>query len=882
MLHIPLATYRLQLHAGFTFDDASRIADYLYALGVSHVYCSPYMQAAPGSKHGYDVVDHQRVNDELGGEAGHEEFCKKLKKCNLGQVLDIVPNHMSLVRNNQYWWDVLENGASSRYASYFDIDWKPAEVKLRNKVLVPILGDQYGRVLSSGDIKLVRQRNKFVFQYGEHVLPVAPRSMAVLLTRAADKSNSDTLHFLADSLKRLPAPNSVERSVILARHRDKTVLSRLLERVWEEDPLIAHAIDESIAELNSDIDALDSVLNQQNYRLAYWRTADQELGYRRFFDVNTLGGLRVEREHVFAETHARTLEWLKSGVLDGVRVDHPDGLRDPLRYLERLRSAAPSAWIVCEKILEPGEELRDAWPVQGTTGYDFLNQVNGLLINPKGLGEIDRIYSEFTGKTTDYAELCREKKLNVMQEGLGSDVNRLTSLFVRICEGNRDRRDYTRTEVRRAIREIAACFPVYRTYADAESGAIADEDKLQIRTAVELAKQRRGDIDHGLFDFVGDVLCLDAQGKLEAEFTMRFQQFTSPVMAKGVEDTVLYCYNRLSALNEVGSDPSRPGVSLQQFHQFNQQTHQKHPFTMLALSTHDTKRSDDVRARLCVLTEMPARWRTALRRWSRINEPLRKADMPDRNTEYLYYQTLIGAWPLDVERAVAYMRKATREAKEQTSWTAPNHDFERSLESFIWRTLEHEPFLNELREFVSRLLDAGRTNSLTQTLLKYTSPGVPDLYQGSELWDLSLVDPDNRREVDYAVRRKLMAELPHLTVAEVMARADEGLPKIWTIYHSLRVRRSHIGCFGAEGVYTPIQAQGSTTEHLVSFRRGTDVIALAPRYSLLLGGSWAGSVITLPSGNWVNAFTGALLAGGRVKLQTIFEQFPVALLTRGA
>ncbi len=881
MPRTPRATYRLQLHAGFNFDDAVRMTDYLCALGISHIYASPYMQAAPGSKHGYDIVDHQRVNQELGGEEAHQRFCAKLAECGLGQVLDIVPNHMSLVSNNRYWWDVMENGASSRYASYFDIDWQPVESKLRDKVLVPILADQYGRILSAGDIKVVRQGNNFLVRYFDHVLPVAPRSLSILLTRAADKANSDTLHFLSDSLANLPAPNSVERSVILARHRDKTVLGTLLEHALEEDASIAQAIDSSIEELNADIDALDNFLNQQNYRLAFWRTSDQEIGYRRFFDVNTLVGLRVEREHVFAETHSLLLKWLEQGVLDGVRVDHPDGLRNPLHYFERLRRTAPNAWIVGEKILGPEEQLREEWPIEGTTGYDFLNQVNSLLIDPKGLAEITSIYSDFTGESTDFLEICREKKLNLMQVALGSDVNRLTSLFVEICEGNRDRRDYSRTEIRRVIREVAACFPVYRTYVDADRGHIIPEDISRISEAVEAGRRRRQDVDSGLFDFLADVLCLRSTGKLESEFVMRFQQFTGPVMAKGVEDTALYCYNRLVGLNEVGSDPSRNGVSVEEFHQFCGATQRRHPYTMLTLSTHDTKRSEDVRARLAVLSEFPSRWHAALRRWSRMNARFRTGSFPDRNIEYLYYQTLVGAWPLDIERATAYMLKAAREAKQHTTWTSSNQDYEAALESFVRATLRHEPFLHELNQFVERVLQPGRINSLAQTLLKYTAPGVPDLYQGTELWDLSLVDPDNRREVNYEIRRKLLGELEHLSIAEIMARSNEGLPKLWAIHRALSVRREYPASFGVHASYLPLTAQGPKAAHLVGFMRGANLAVLVPRLPSLLGGYWSNSTVDLPSGTWRNEFTQTNIEGGRVKLQLIFEQFPIALLTRG-
>ena len=888
MSRTPTSTYRLQLHAGFTFDDAERVADYLAQLGISHIYASPYMQAAPGSTHGYDIVDHQRVNAELGGEEAHQRFCSRLGERGLGQVLDIVPNHMSLVPENRYWWDVLENAASSRYAAYFDIDWNPAELRLRDKVLVPILGDQYGRVLSSGDLRVVRQDDRFLVQYADHVLPVAPRSMSVILSRAADLASSDTLHFLSESYARLPAPDSVERSVILTRHRDKTVLATLLLRTWREDHRVEQSIDRAIAELNSNIDALDNFLNLQNYRLAYWRTADQELGYRRFFDVNTLVGLRVEREHVFTETHSLIAKWLKEGVLDGIRVDHPDGLRDPFHYFERLRKTAPDAWIVAEKILEPGEHLRDPWPIQGTTGYDFLNQANGVLIDPDGLTEITKIYADFTGESTDYATICHEKKLSVMQEGLGSDVNRLTSLFVEICEGNRDRRDYTRTEIRRAIREVAACFPVYRTYVDAEClncVQITEEDEREIYKAVAGAKISRQDVEPGLFDFLADVLCLRSRGKLEAEFVMRFQQFTGPVMAKGVEDTALYCYNRLTGLNEVGSDPSRPGVSVDEFHTFCADTHRNRPLTMVTLSTHDTKRSEDVRARIAVLSEMAVRWRSALRRFSRTNAQFRSGEFPDRNAEYLYYQTLIGAWPLTPDRAAAYMLKAARESKQHTSWTAGNAEYEAALQSFIHGTLQHEPFLQAAQEIVDRVMTPGRINSLAQTLLKHTAPGVPDQYQGTELWDLSLVDPDNRRPVDYDRRRALLAELPNLSCTDIAAKipdpGDDGLPKLFTIHRSLTLRRKHPEWFGPDATYTPLAAQGPKAANIISFLRGENVTVIVPRLPLTANGNWPNTTVCLPEGFWKSAFSEeTFTGGGQLKLQAVFDSFPVALLTR--
>jgi (1->4)-alpha-D-glucan 1-alpha-D-glucosylmutase len=894
MLRVPISTYRLQLYKEFTFDDAASIADYLRDLGVSHVYCSPYLQAAPGSTHGYDVVSHQQVNEELGGGEAHERFCRRLAEVKLGQVLDIVPNHMSLGKENRYWWDVLENGASSRYASFFDIDWQPMEERLRDKILVPILADQYGRVLHQGGINVSRQGINFQVEASGQVLPVAPQSMQTILGKAAELSRSKTLSFLAASFGRLPSPQYEDRRKVLALHNDKTVLYGLLERLCGEEQGVCDGIDRALEGLNSNEDLLDDFLNQQNYRLAYWKTSGQQLGYRRFFDVNSLVGLRVEREHVFEETHTLVLDWLERGVLDGVRVDHPDGLRDPLEYFQRLRRRAPDAWIVGEKILEPGEFLRTNWPIEGTTGYDFMNAVGNLLLWPQGLTELTGIYQQFLGKEmaaslANYDTLAHDKKINVSQEALGSDVNRLTSIFVEICESNRDQRDYTQAEMRRAIREMAACLDIYRTYVVPQRNEITDEDRDHIAAATECAKARRQDIDGGLFDFLRDVLTMVVTGPRESEFVLRFQQFTGPVMAKGVEDTVLYCYNRLSGMNEVGADPDNHGMSVEDFHAYCEKMQATHPYTMTALATHDTKRSGDVRARLAVLSEVAPRFGTAIYRWSRMNAGFRKktatGSMPDPNTEYLYYQTLIGAWPITVERAQGYMIKASREAKLQTTWTANNKEFEDALLEFIAKTLEHPPFLKDLEQFVDRIKEAGRINSLTQTLIKHTAPGVPDLYQGTEVWDLSLVDPDNRRPVDYERRRRMLTELRQLTgpnlASQILARAEDGMPKLWVVHCALLLRRQHPEWFGREAAYTPLTVEGARWDHVIAFMRADSVVTVAPRWTTKIGGAWRDTTVHLPQGEWKDQLTGASFRGP-VVLKNLLRDFPVALLVREA
>jgi len=881
MPRVPSSTYRLQLHAGFTFENAAGIAAYLKDLGISHVYCSPYLQAAPGSMHGYDVVDHQRVNEELGGEEGHQKFCSRLLELGLGQVLDIVPNHMAIGPRNRYWWDVLENGPSSRFATWFDIDWQSSEVRLQNKILIPVLGDQYGRVLSAGQITVERDNYALRVRYMENLYPLAPRSLPIVLTRAGEHADSPALSFLSDSLARLPSPETTDTGGTQSRHRDKEVIFGLLRRFCEEQPKVLSAIDEAIAELNRDFDALDELLNLQHYRLAYWRTADQELGYRRFFDVNTLVGVRVERAHVFDATHRRILEWLGNGVLDGVRVDHPDGLRDPLQYFTRLRHRSPDAWIIGEKILEQGEFLRESWPIEGTTGYDFLNACNSLLTFPDGLRELGGIYQEFTRETLSFDQIAHEKKISVEREALGSDINRLASLFLEICENNRDRRDFTRAEIRRAVREVAACLKVYRTYVVPGRDEISDADHSEILSAVERAKVHRPDLDSGLMDFIGDVLRLRTRGPLEAEFVYRFQQFTSPVMAKGVEDTAFYYYNRLIGLNEVGGAPDRDGLSVAEFHNYCRKMQASHPFTMATLSTHDTKRSDDVRARLAVLTESAGQWKTFLKRWSRQNAFFKANGHPDRNTEYFLYQTMIGAWPIEANRLGGYMLKAAREAKQQTNWTQPNREFEDALQLFIDRLYASSDFLNSMEELVKRFDGPGRINSLAQTLMKCTAPGVPDTYQGSELWDLHLVDPDNRAPVDYSVRMSMLAEVKsRVTAEEILKDMDRGMPKLWVLHRALRLRQEKTAWFQAQADYVPLAIEGNKTDYAIGYVRAGSVATIVPRWNLKLGGNWSGTTVELPAERWTNVLTSEVVKGGRVRIQSLLERFPVALLVK--
>jgi len=880
MTSVPQSTYRLQLHAGFNFDAAGEIVEYLRDLGISHVYCSPYLQAAPGSTHGYDVVDYHRVNTELGGEEGLARFSRKLDHFGLGQVLDIVPNHMAIIgHHNAWWWDTLENGASSRYAPYFDIEWNAPEERLRNKILLPVLGDHYGRVLAAGEITFEHRAGEFVIRYHEHTFPVAPESTVGLLRKCAERFGSDELGFLADALASLPGSADSDWSGRIAHHRNKEVIRDLLKRLCRERPEVARQIDMIVAEMNRDIDELDSLLSRQNYRLSRWRTAESELVYRRFFDINTLVGLRAEDERVFADTHQLVLKWLQSGRLAGVRVDHPDGLRNPAQYFRRLREAAPDSWIVAEKILQPGERLPDSWEIAGTTGYDFLNLAGGLFVDPHGQAPLNELYREFTGEPVDFAAVAREKKMLILRDILGSDINRLTALFLQICEEHRENRDYTRHEIHEAIREVVASFPVYRTYIQAHTGIIAETDAEYLAQAADAAKAARSDLDPRLFDFLRDVLLLRTRGRLEGEFVMRFQQVTAAAMAKGVEDTAFYCYLRLTALNEVGGDPGHFGVSVDDFHKWCAETQARQPYTMLATSTHDTKRSEDVRARIMLLSEIPAAWAEAVHRWSTMNARHRSGELPDRKTEYMLYQTLAGAWPISQDRLLGYMRKAAREAKERTSWISPNLAFEEALDKFVEALYNDPEFLANLEGFLGPLIEPARTNSVSLALLKLTSPGIPDTYQGTELWDLSLVDPDNRRPVDYEVRRRRLCEVQKMCPEQIVHHGDEGLPKLWTIRQALHTRNSHPESFGAEGTYKPLWAAGPKAAHVVAFQRGEDVIAMAPRLLMSLG-DWETTILEIPEGRWRNQFTGDIEEGGKVELGGLLRRFPVALLTK--
>ncbi|MFW5785809.1 MAG: malto-oligosyltrehalose synthase [bacterium] len=856
------ATYRLQLTPDFDFDAAAAVVPYLADLGISHVYASPYLQATPGSTHGYDVVDHSRVNEELGGEKGRSWFCRALTERGMGHILDVVPNHMAIGGpENAWWWDVLENGPSSRFAGFFDVDWEYPPGESQNRILLPVLGDHYGRLIESGEVRLERVEGSFFFRYYEHIMPVSPRSLSGLLTRAARSVDSDELGFLASALDYLPLSSATDRTSVYRRHRDKEVIRTYLAELLDRRPNVRRAVDAEVERVNTEPDLLDALHEAQNYRLALWRLARSDLGYRRFFDINTLIGLRMEEEEVFYETHHRVLEWLQDGSLQGVRVDHPDGLRDPRQYFRRMRSGGPTAWIFGEKILEEGESLPPDWPIEGTTGYDFLNAVNRMLVPPEAEERFTEFYRYFTGEQRTYEEVLHASKHLVLKELFAGDVYRLVDLFLQICGRHRRYRDFIRDDIAAAISEVLVCFPVYRTYVVADTSragdqTVSDVDRSVVDRAIGEARKRLPDTDGELFEFLESVLTVESTGEAEGEFVMRFQQLSGPVMAKGAEDTAFYVYNRLCALNEVGGNPGHFGATVDEFHDFMAARARDRPNAMSAASTHDTKRSEDTRARMAALAAVPDRWEEFVHAASVHNEQYREEGTPDRNLEYLIYQNLIGAWPISFDRLWAYAEKAMREAKTHTTWTNQNSEYESRVRAFLEGALRDDQFCEMVENFVGEIALAGWRNSFAATLIRFTAPGVPDIYQGCELWSHTLVDPDNREPVDYEHRKELLLRLSGVaegggeapgdtaeparesaaapaTPREIYADWARGLPKLHLIRTALALRTERPHVFSSDGGYAPLEIPGSgdAGAPYLGYTRGEEVIVLARRFN---------------------------------------------------
>jgi len=807
-------TYRVQLSTAFDFNEAAAIADYLSDLGVTHLYLSPILQAAADSDHGYDVTDPTRVSEALGGEQALNVLSKTLRQRQMGAVIDVVPNHLAACAANHWWWDILQHGKNSAYADTFDIDWDPPDPELKGKLLLPILGDHLGKVLTSGEICLVWEDETPLLRYGENRMPI----------------------------------NAKGREMI---GRGEVNIDRLLEA--------------------------------QFYRLAYWKMGPDEINYRRFFDIQTLAGVRTEDPRVFQATHSKLFEILNSSPVDGLRIDHPDGLRDPAKYFADLREATGEKWLLVEKILGSREKLPDSWPVDGTTGYDFLQRVGGLFISSAGEKPITEFYADFTGRTMPYGAMLRSNKSRVVTQAFDGDIRRLVEILKTICNQPPHRIDYSRRILHGLLTELLASFPVYRTYVHQERGEITAEDREAICQAMDSIRRRDHRFDEALLETLEQLLtAAGPSGGHAADFIARFQQLTGPVMAKGMEDTTLYCYNRLLALNDVGCDPTGFGVSTQEFHEACVVAHHKWPRAMLTTSTHDTKRSEDVRARLSLLSEIPEKWAEQVERWSLHNFPAWQGRESDRSAEYFIYQTLTGAWPIEPERVKLYMQKACREAKIHTSWTEPNEAYEEKIRNFTSHILADPLFTGLLDSFVAPLIPMGRVNSLAQTLLKLSTPGIPDIYQGCEIWNNSLVDPDNRRPVDYILRRRMLEDIRSgISAAHVMARADEGYPKLYTIQTVLKIRKRFPAAFaaGPQGNYRPLLVNGEKLAHVVAFSRGEKVAVVVPRLIQTLAGEWGDTIIDLGEGDWFHEFDHTMKQGV-VKAADLFRYFPIALLTR--
>jgi (1->4)-alpha-D-glucan 1-alpha-D-glucosylmutase len=873
VFRVPLATYRLQFHGQFTFADGRRLVGYLADLGITDVYASPILRARKGSTHGYDVVDATALNPELGTPDDFTELRGELDRRDMGLLLDIVPNHMAASDENAWWMSVLENGPQSRYLHYFDIDLRD------DKVFLPILGRPYGEALESREINLRYDANGFFLAYFDKRLPLSPQSYTLVLRECCDA---------------LPAEGVGAELRDLAQNDNVIANSRFVKetlwRIHEQSPEFRQVLDGALTRFNTDADLLDHLLDAQWYRLAYWRTASETINYRRFFDVTDLVGVRVEHPEVFEARNRMILDFIADGTITGVRIDHIDGLYDPENYLAKFQlRLGEEFYVVVEKILEEGETL-PPFRCAGTTGYDFLDSANALFVDPEGLGRLSDLYRTYTGVTASFEDIVYERKKQVIDQLFSGEMRALGTHLGTLALADRNARDFAPSELLAALIETTACMPVYRTYI--REAPVSDVDRSWIARAVADARKRAPNVDGRLFDFVGLVLLVEPPPYIAGErekwlaFVMRWQQFTGRVMAKGVEDTAFYNYNRLISLNEVGGEPGRASDfdPVAELHARNERTARDWPHTMNATSTHDTKRSEDLRARINVLAEIPDAWQRELRKWTRINAPLKRDGIPHPNEELLIYQTLVGMWPLDdaeiagvSERLAQFLEKAAREAKTHSSWLAPNTDYENALKEFGTAIVGHAPFVDAFRRFHKRIAFHGMLNSLAQVVLKTCAPGVPDFYQGTELWDFSLVDPDNRRGVDYERRAALLETLP--PPAALLRNWRDGRVKLFVTTRALAARaRFHA---------SPYRAIETGTPNAVAFQRGDDALVVIPRLTtrlvkppaLPLGDVWQEHALAV-SGTWRNAFTDEVIEGDSLPLRNVFASFPVAILER--
>lgn len=923
-----VATYRVQLNREFRFADARAIVPFLRKVGVTHLYCSPILQARPGSSHGYDVTDPTRLNEELGGDAEFEELVKELHQHGMGMWVDIVPNHMAASGDNSWWLDVLENGPASPYAAYFSVEWEPASSSAEEKIFLPILGEPFGSVLEQQQLQVKLDGNGLHVMYWSTRLPIDPATYLLVLgsepVSFEDEEATREWEKLTDALSRIPSRLATDWDMMEARLRDQEPLKRRLWELYSQHPPVRNHVDAQLSKINgqqgdpASFDALETLLQNQPYRVAFWRAAREKINYRRFFDVSELISIRSEDPQVFNATHKKILELVQAGAITGLRIDHIDGLFHPREYLERLREAAgPQVPVAVEKITLGDETLPTDWPAVGTTGYDFLAAVNDLFVDDAGLTRLDETYRAFTGSDCGFRDTTYATKKQVIDGLFAGEMASLGLHLSTLAEQDRHARDLSPQELAQAILEVTACFPVYRTYT--ESPRVRPEDRAAVEAAVSEAESRNPKLTRGTLNFNRRVLLMDTRTETEEtrkqwlRFVMRWQQMTGPIMAKGVEDTAFYRFNRLISMNEVGSNLAHTDVS--HFHRFCAERQQRWPGALNATSTHDTKRSEDVRARINVISELADDWNRQVSRWTRWNRE-HKSEIggrlvPDASEEYLVYQTLLGAWPLceeDVpalrERVKAYLEKALREAKVYTSWRKPDPEHEQAVQRFaeaISDPLRAPRFFASFRDWIERTSFYGAMNSLSQVLLKVTCPGVPDFYQGTFTWDLSLVDPDNRRPVPYEKQAQLRQEMceqfrsdPAGALKTWLLKWTDGKAKLFTTQSALQFRQQHPELF-AEGKYLPLTVTGPLTDHLVAFlRRNGEQSALivVPRrmakLSVLLRPPlgrriWRDTALELPADTpttWRNVFTGerCQVENGRLEVAEVFRHFPVGLL----
>jgi len=975
-LHLPTSTYRLQLGKELQFRQAQQLLPYLRQLGIGAVYLSPFFRARVGSTHGYDVVDHSQLNPELGTEEDFAALAEAAREQEIGLIVDIVPNHMGVDDPHNVWWqDVLENGPASHFAHYFDIDWNPPKESLRGKVLLPVLGDQFGKVLEAQEIRLIFENGRFWVQYFERRLPTDPHTCTAVLRSALDQvaavlddADADRMELesIVTALEHLPPRDTATGEAMGQRYRESEVARRRLAQLTEDSGEVRQAIARSLERWNgqsgqpASFDQLETLLAAQPYRLCYWRVATDEINYRRFFDVDALAAIRVEEPDVFTAVHAMILRFVERGWVTGLRIDHADGLLDPQDYLTHLSAVVRQAlgetaadypvgqcplYLVVEKILAHDECLPQDWPVHGTTGYDFLNLLNGLFVDRRGAYALRDTYARAIGRSETFSQVLHESKRAILSASLSSELYMLSHQLDRLSERHRWSRDFTRFSLYRALREVVASFPVYRTYVRPGTIEVAESDRRRILSAVSTAKRRNPAMSPSFFDFIASVLLLEDPAELTDEarqerhqFALKFQQVTGPVTAKGWEDTAFYRFYPLASLNEVGGDPAIPGTSVEQFHRRLQDLQLRWPYDMHTTGTHDTKRGEDLRARLNVLSEIPDAWAAALAHWQTMNASARVeldgAPAPDSNEEYLIYQTLLGTWPqqpLDdaarsqyLDRIIQYLDKALKEAKLHSSWLNPYEEYDRAVANFVRSILGdfETPFAQELAELARSVAEAGFVNGLAQALLKISAPGVPDFYQGTELWDFNLVDPDNRRPVDFAKRQASLTDLVAAASRDLTALAHDLLSqwpderiKQFVVWRALQLRQATPQVFFGE--YIPLAVDGERKTQVCAFARraGPDwVVCVVPRLAQeachnrgdvpgnasahgagqaqwVPAAWWRGTRVVLPEGApqlWTHQLTGEQVEVGHeapsslpepaLDVEALLARFPVALL----